>query len=629
MVCSFHRKGLCSGRFYPIKTFDESNAKDPLSETLGRTEAWDTLHQYVTTPAAKIMYLWGPPGTGKTFLIDQFRAYCHSFGHVIVGSSCRELDELGLPWWQHLAEEFGLSPTTAAIADIEHAMLERCQATPFIWIIEDCDAPEIDRAWIVQLALKLRHYGSSIVLTGRSSPFQLWSGQLELQHHMQFVELGDWDPPLVRRILTARGITDLNVIEQAIRLTHGRPKLVSAISDGLFWLRDNQVPATHRAFMADAMDLSGFLIEQMCHPGSRRLMWHGGQPGDDVDTLIAAAAVVPVFNRDWMTHMVGRAVVMSGWDRFITQPLVNSYLGGYYGLFPELRREIMTTVHKVRPWMWEHWTRQTADYYFSQISTGRVAKQNAWGSLSGLIRTNLGPPVFAPPMDTVPWEVHWETTSDRSQGGRVGHIVDSSGERVAQATFTVEDLHTLHVADVTSHSLDRATLLGLVSTLASTFYLYDTIIWHQPTSDAETELLKILQFTPNNGAWHLDLHDDQFMAWMASLIRPPNGRRPNNPIRIVQDALQSLREGKEHYGTEATEFWTSISPDGNFRGWFLDALNSANLGERIEGKSLLVLYYLDRRGTHEELAEMLHVSRATYFRNHRLAIERLAQAVFD
>ncbi|WP_169101960.1 sigma factor-like helix-turn-helix DNA-binding protein [Sulfobacillus harzensis] len=54
----------------------------------------------------------------------------------------------------------------------------------------------------------------------------------------------------------------------------------------------------------------------------------------------------------------------------------------------------------------------------------------------------------------------------------------------------------------------------------------------------------------------------------------------------------------------------------------------AELGARVDGKTVLVLYYLDRRGTHEELAEVLHVSRATYFRNHRQALERLAHAVF-
>lgn len=81
-------------------------------------------------------------------------------------------------------------------------------------------------------------------------------------------------------------------------------------------------------------------------------------------------------------------------------------------------------------------------------------------------------------------------------------------------------------------------------------------------------------------------------------------------------------------GPDVAAFWSSHAQFLNFRIWFLDALNSADWEEQPGGKTLLVLYYLERRGTHEELAEMLHVSRATYFRKHRQALEYLADAVF-
>lgn len=608
-----------------MDTFTESNDS---TQTLGRKDAWAALYESVTSRKLRLMYVWGPPGSGKTFLVQHFSDCWKTNGHTIVWSSFRQAPQSDSLWWQNLLLQFDLVPAAATLETLRDAMIERCRIKPFVWVVDDCDSPCIDRDWVVQTALNLTLYGGATILTGRTSPFQLWP-QSDVQSRPQSLELTDWDSDLTQRILKVRGITDPSVLQHAIGLTHGRPKLVSAIVDGMLWLERNQVPVDQRAFMADSMDLSGFLIEQMCHPGSRRLMWNAGRSGDNVDTMIAAAAVVPVFNRDWMIHMVGRNVVTAAWDRFIALPLLNSYLGGYYGLFPELRQEVMSTVHKMRPWTWEHWIRQAVDYYFAQIISGRVAKQYAWDSLFELIRTDLGRALFAPDPTKPLLEVKRDTTAGASNSATLVYLTNLAGHRVASAVGSVEDLHTLRVADVTVDPHYPEAFLDLVSTLASTFYLYDEIVWGVPRSEQETLILQTLRFTPQGEEWQLDISGEGFAQWLASMTRPPKGGRPAAPVRAVQDVLRSIRQGKEHYGTEVSEFWTSVSSDGNFRSWFLDALHSADLGERVDGKSLLVLYYLDRRGTHEELAEMLHVSRATYFRNHRVALKRLAQAVFD
>lgn len=597
-------------------------------QTWGRRDAWAVLYEAVSSHRPRLTYVWGPPGSGKTFLTQHFTDYWQANGHDVVWSSFRPVPEPNALWVQDLALQFDLVPAETTRDTIRDAMVQRCRTEPFVWVVDDFDSSGVDREWVVQVALTLTLYGGDTVLTGRTPPFQLWP-QADVHNWLQFLELTDWDAEMTQRILRVRGITDPSVLQHAIGLTHGRPQLVSTIVDGMLWLEENQVPASQRAFMTDTMDLSGFLIEQICHPGSRRLMWNAGRFGDDLDTMIAAASVVPVFSREWMIHMVGRAVVTRGWERFIALPLLNSYLGGYYGLFPELRHEIVSTVHKMRPWMWEHWVRQAVDYYFAQIFTGRLAQQYAWGSLFELIRTDLGRAVFARDPNMPLLKANRETSGGALNNTMLVCLTNIAGHRVASAIAVVEDLHTLRVGEVTIDTEYPNALLDLVSTLASTFYLYDEIVWGVPQSEQETRILQTLRFTPHGEEWRLDFRGHGFMKWLGAVTGAPKGRRPADPVRLVHDMLIGLREGKEHYGAEARAFWTSISPDGTFRAWFLDALQSADLGERIEGKSLLVLYYLDRRGTHEELAEMLHVSRATYFRNHRLALERLAEVVFE
>lgn len=246
------------------------------TETLGRKDAWVALYEAITSRSLRVMYVWGPPGSGKTFLVQHFSDYWKAHGHTIVWSSFRHVPQSDSLWWQSLALQFDIVPATTTMQIIGDAMVERCRTEPFIWVVDDCDGSYVDREWVVQMALNLTLYGGNTVLTGRTSPFQLWPDS-QFQSRLQFLELTDWDSELTQRILRVRGITDPSVLHHAIGLTHGRPKLVSAIVDGMLWLEENQVPVKQRAFLADAMDLSGFLIEQMCHPGSRRLMWNAGR----------------------------------------------------------------------------------------------------------------------------------------------------------------------------------------------------------------------------------------------------------------------------------------------------------------------------------------------------------------
>ena len=63
------------------------------------------------------------------------------------------------------------------------------------------------------------------------------------------------------------------------------------------------------------------------------------------------------------------------------------------------------------------------------------------------------------------------------------------------------------------------------------------------------------------------------------------------------------------------------------RAWLLDALASCGLSPTQE--AILTQYYVEGGGPHEALCDRLDVPRATYYRIHRLALQRLGEALFE
>ena len=81
----------------------------------------------------------------------------------------------------------------------------------------------------------------------------------------------------------------------------------------------------------------------------------------------------------------------------------------------------------------------------------------------------------------------------------------------------------------------------------------------------------------------------------------------------------------------AAQYFRAMYPwmgGAGLSAWVQDALEEL----RAEGPALLAdlvrLYYLDHFGTHEMLAEHLDLSRRSYFRRHREALERLGKLLY-
>ncbi len=599
-------------------------------DLMGRDDIWNSLCGWAKSHNPSCQYLWGSAGTGKTFLMRHvFHQLSKRAAESVFWTSAGNQAQSSSAWIQHVSRLMGLStePITS-IDNLTDLLIARCSLDPFMWIIDDFDQMKSNRDWAAATALELSARGASVILAGRTSPLQLWPTHSYMRGQIQIIEIDDLDHGAAEALLASRGLTDPLVVNRAIEISHGRPQLLSAIADGLSLLEETAVPADQWAFMTNPVDTAGYLIEQICHPGSRRLIWRAGHPTDRIDTMIAAASLTPMFNRDWLARVVGRTLVNELWEEFVALPFLHPYRGGYYGVFPRLREEIAQTVLKVRPWMWENWTRSAVSHYLARVQAGSTPREHAWELLSRFVRPHLGESIFSVDVGSL---VLNQQLPSRSEEGFV-HLTDRIGVDVASTRLMAPTTECLVVDTTRWDANNPEALVYLVSNIANRFHLYNEVEWvTSGTSPALDSLLATLKFSPvNECRWNLTLGPSEYLKWLENLVAAPEGTRPRDPVALVQSVLLGLKDGMDEFSPEVMEYWNSVSTDAsNFRTWFLDALNSADLGDQIDGKTVLVLYYLDRRGTHEELAEILHVSRATYFRNHRAALERLAQAVFQ
>lgn len=162
------------------------------------------------------------------------------------------------------------------------------------------------------------------------------------------------------------------------------------------------------------------------------------------------------------------------------------------------------------------------------------------------------------------------------------------------------------------------------------------------------QLLELLQFTRQDGfavvlpglaadapahAYILDLESTGYAKWLATLALPSTTAVVPPPERAeaAREALERVGGNRGGDHDAAAQYFRAMYPwmgGAGLSAWVQDALEEL----RAEGPALLAdlvrLYYLDHFGTHEMLAEHLDLSRRSYFRRHREALERLGKLLY-
>ncbi len=592
-----------------------------------RPEAVPILDEILDDSVWNIFYLWGASGMGKSHTARALGEVLRRRSHRILHTSGHQLkDEEDL--LRAMVHTLDMSIERPISVTLCLKMLETLRRDgPLLWVFDDLDARWSGQRWFTSMILETARRTIPILLIGAEAPARMWPGEAYFQGRLHTVRMNPLDATHSKSLLIQRNITDPDTIQLALGIAQGIPQTLVAIADGMS-LAMEKCPRADVPLAEQNLELPTYIIEQLCHPGSRRLAWRAGQGESGSDTLLAAASLVPKFTLDLMISMVGPELVRKYWVAFTRLAWVQTYREGYYALSPVLRLHINNTVQKVRPWSWEQWANAAVHFYLQQLHSGRLDITQVWGLIGGLARNRLATTPFFSDASDDHWDFTWEERP-ASSNRRIHAVVRRDQQIFAEARGCIDGHGVLHLQELPQWSESSAATSRLVYGAAAYFHRFSEVHWTSPPDSTVAGLLDLLRFD-------LFLPDEHRLQvpglavedWLQSVLLQPQAVVPTDPVQTVQTVLQAIRDGQEDLGHTVQTFWDGVGGTTSFRTWFLDALCSLNAERPLIEKPLLEMYYLDHRGTHEELAELLHVSSATYFRNQRAALEALAASVF-
>lgn len=587
--------------------------KAPESELFGRSEEWEGLWQswINSRTEGRAVYLTGPSGVGKSTCLDAFtRALKARSVHVIVTAASQIgstpgaiLNHLS----QHLGECQHISQAVAA--------LNRLGArNGAVWLIDDYHAwRPVDR-WFRQAVLA--HLGPGVmVVMASSEPLQrLWAGDRLAQARATEVAVRPWSDATTREYLAEMGIAETWVPE-ILAVARGLPALVAPMAD---------------AIAADGGSLEGtsahqrwsFLVERALHPGSRRMAWRAGYAGQSVDTLMAASALVPCFNRPLLETLVGRELVGQHWQHLIDSPVTRALEPGVFGLSGPLRRELIPLVEEARPWMWRQWLRRVTAWAVQEesLATHRMVAEGilAEATARGLMQFRRQLPAY----DRLRW------TGRIHPDACLGLQVVDEGRQIplAEAAWTLSGSGLLEVFSLrVPQDLPEAEYL-----LWGSLFAHLAIHTEGDGPDFPSRNWPMPDPLPRRDSdlaaphWP-PTHPKQLALWIDAMLTP-KGAPASDKERTewVREALVRLHQPEDLPRCRLARLYPGHSTPLNIRRWIFDALISPVLENWTEARAILSLYYVERQHSHEALAERLHLSRASYFRLHQRALKQLA-----
>jgi hypothetical protein len=613
------------GRLRPPSSERPDAAPSP---PFARSEELALLHQawVQTGSTVAAAYVEGPPGVGKSVVITHFAEDVRDRVGRIIRTVARRVPASPDAILGHLTQAVGREE----ISEDGLAALNRAGRTSgVVWIVEGYDAWRPVDPWFRAEMLGRLGPGVFLILESREPVQRLWAGDLAAQARVRRVPIEPWDDRTVEAYLGTRGV-DPEWIPVARDIVSGSPALAVRIADAI---------AADRALIpqTSASRTGSFLLERALHPGSRRMAWRAGFADSSLDTLVAAATLLPVFTRHVLRMLVRHDVVETHWTTLTELPLTVTYGPGVYGFRPSFRRAVIPLVEEARPWAARQWRWHALEWAIrgeEAVGASVVAERIA---AEGLARCMADPNAPTPVLGGITWS----RSSTDADAGRVDlpattlYVLDADKVRVLwargsfpppgdrdkrlrldelQAAQSAPDAEPLAWGAV----LARAAAVGGIEVgvpLAGRMGR-----WLAGSRQNE----RLEASAPELRAHLLETARDV-------LFGPRVTAGPDTLVAMVRQALGVLNQPDRLVQTDLAAHWPGRERPtaGALRRWILDALTSADLGDFPSGRLVLSLYYVERRGSHEALAERLNVSRATYFRSHQRALKRLAECLLS
>ena len=632
-------------------SIEEALLEIEAQQFVGRKDELSLVEGLLARPAEAVAYVYGPPGVGKTALLRAAQRAAERRGqHTLAVAAVRQEGAEGV--MRQVAEALGLDAAHVLPANVLTAVSPLASSQGLLLIVDDYDAIGPTEAALRTSLLYRLPPGTTALLAGRLAPAALWPLERAWRSFVERIALSDLPLPDARRLLMIHGIEDALLQREACQLTAGRPALLAQVADVL--AAEREVAASTDVALPGETQVVGaqaLILERILHPGSRRSAWRAESAAGAQELVLQAASLLPYFRRDLLASMVGEEAAGRGWE--IVERLPCSLEpGNWYRLHEDLRRRVATLVARERPWLRQIWLRRAV----RSLLAGDGVRGQAEDALTLRLLFDLGEP---PDMAAVARGA--EVLVGDAAAAAARHLVHTqwldslaaalpqslrvvqSPEGTALAAAVAAPLEAMP-AGVVPPGIDRPgtlvfalaarersavpPLLGLLAAAARAAPAVAAV-----GLDAAQGIWERLGLRPvGQDFWLLEPHADAAHDWLQLLaarrLRPPDVA---DAAGLAKEALQALAAGRDLRTTQAAAVYAAQggrAEAAELRRWLLDALRSAEIGDaQGSRRALLRLYYVEKAGSHEDIAERLDLPRASYFRAFREALTAFGSAL--
>jgi len=638
----------------------------------------------MTVHHAQVVYVYGSGGTGKSALLQSFLALPNgtNFDCALVDLQ-RGYGQVAILTALTTALLGGGAAGPMSAEEAVYHINGAGARGGFILALDAYDTVGEHEHWLRESILERLGPGVLAVLAGRTPPVQLWWNDRAWRRFVQPLEVGDLNFGEAKSLLAAHGVLDEVAQEEAYAVSSGRPEFLIRAAE-TFGAESGGFQAAGAPVLMEAAyrrRLTSFFVERVLHPGSQRGAWRAGRGSDNFDRVLAVASVLPSFRRDVLCRLAGDAAVAQVWNDIVALPGVVRTKSRY--AFPSpFRARLRDIVRTEWPWQSRAWRSAAVRYHLEQARTQHLHDElgEDWGQISRLSEQSvwfrrLNPEaeeshnwsfsfgirdrddvdaLVACRRSVAPDDGH-EALRElaasapdnflvaRDGGGQpVGYLVAAPGPGVPQAWHAGAERTLGANVLVLFHSgaaqPGDGVELALLRTVMESVPPFERVLpvgdgfWAPALAESWREVLPLLRFELPRGdvpAGLLDL-EAGFPDWLQRVVAATGcSLDPAEWAVAAEEALQHINDIPRLADSQVAEFYRAVygpSEVTEIRSWLVDALRSVRTNE--VGRRILQLYYVDRAGSHEDIAQRLDLPRSTYFRLRTQAISAVAGGLF-
>lgn len=471
----------------------------------------------------------------------------------------------------------------------------------------DASFSGIDRG--IRQALTAFSRSGVVVIAGQQSLESVWPGDGHWIQCLDHYILPDLSEAACQAFCHSKGIRDDAMVHAIWSVAKGKLGYMVRIGDMLETLR--------QPIQVESME--GFCIEQIIKPGSRRSQWRMDAQ-DPLDHVIGLASLLPAISLELVQHVLGFEIGLQGWTLWQQSDVAVHFGNEWYCLPISVGAVVGKVMKRTNEPITRLWKRRLQHILLAKMQSGSLSSEEilAWMQLIGFGGyTELSIKTSTKHGDG-DWLLEAFTKDDRRVAGLYGHAL-SCGTLEIGLDFPEPSL-----ASKASEMLLVRSVLWLGR------YQFVRVLDSMSTLDVRLMQQRLgfeRGWSRNGPCWELSLSRG-FGQWLSSrqnvtaegfeegdLLAKKILCELSRP-KVIQAIMQRSYGGTLPHDAQTWASWISkaIEPTGS---------GGANLDQTE--RNILWAYYKQRRGSHEDVAKMLHISRATYFRMHRRAMQKVGQ----